>query len=694
VDVVNGVTSPTASVALTIAEDLSIPPTSPTHSIVVTERSVALAADAALDRDIVIRWAVPRQRPGSSIRTMRPSVGDTAYGLLTIVPPTAHRELFARDLVLLLDVSGSMRGKPLSLLKAVVTSVIASLGDADRIVMIAFSTRPVRFHEEPAPATATERRNAAEWIQSLQAGGGTELIPAIEEALRPLRNGVPRQVIVVTDGLIGFETSAIRTIRDGLPRGSRLHTVGVGSASNRAFLRPAARAGRGVEVMIDLDESPTAGAERVVAATREPVVIDVAIEGSALQASAPRLPDLLSGSPVVAPLRIRSSGGTLVVRGVTPQGPWEQRLEVPSPVPSEGSEAIAALWARETIEELELDLASGGDRKGIDEMITRVGVEHAVLSRLTSWVAISEQPSVDPRDPVRVERIPQALPYGMDVDGLGFVGAMGFPLPAVRATSSAVSLANVMLSPPPAGSPPPRLGRALWRNLLTRQKARFNPLGQLQAALNAGLVNFTDRRDRMNRLFESQMAEAVSLRDEIRAALATLKAERSSFDPQWKRQAEGLERLLADVDASLETLETESQHLRRAWASQFEAVDRLRDRIEVAVARLEAPVEHNQPAEDRRVFLRGRLLPTPGRSTVTVEIYATTGFHWRPAGKVTIGGQEVTVIEQGTTRPGPVAIGSLVRLEISGPSTKTGRPNNLEIPSDDAILVVALDVAD
>ena len=84
----------------------------------------------------------------------------------------------------------------------------------------------------------------------------------------------------MTDGLIGFEAAAVRAIRDGLPPGSRLHTVGVGSASNRAFLRPAARAGRGVEVLIDLDEAAARGAERIAAATREPVVVDVVLQGT------------------------------------------------------------------------------------------------------------------------------------------------------------------------------------------------------------------------------------------------------------------------------------------------------------------------------------------------------------------------------------------------------------------------------
>jgi Ca-activated chloride channel family protein len=696
VDLVNGVTNPTAAVALSIAEDLALAPTSPTHSIVVTNQSVALAADAALDRDIVIRWAVPRQRPGCSIRTMRPAAaqgtaGDTAYGLLTIVPPTAHGEPFPRDLVLLLDVSGSMSGKPLDHLKAVVTSTIETLGDADRIEMIAFSSRPFRFHQEPVAATAPERRKACEWIQSLQAGGGTELIPAIEEALRPLRDGVPRQVIVVTDGLIGFEASAIRAIRDRLPRGSRLHAVGVGSASNRAFLRPAARAGRGVEVLIDLDEPATQGAERVVAATREPVMIDLAIEGTALQAGTPRLPDLLSGSPVIAPLRIRPEGGTLLVRAATPHGHYEERLDVPSPITGHGPCAIATLWAREAIEDLELDLASGGDRKRVDQQIEQIGVEHSVMSRLTSWVAIAEQPSVDPREPVRVERIPQALPYGMNVTGLVCATA-----PRLLSVTSAAQATAAMEAapgfsrrrdgfsmPPPGASP---------GGILKRPARGFEALTRLRSALKDWLAKFSSKRDTMDRLLESQMQYIASLRIEIGGRLSELNAERSGVDAQRERHAEELERLLAEVDARLAAFGAESQQARQSWSSQFDAIDRLRHRIDAVMARLDAI--DREPFTEPVVSLRGRVLPAPGRPTVIVEIFATAGFDWRPAGTVTIVDRQVTVVEQGTTRPGPIVVGSVVRLELSPASPHIAPPNTIRIESGDAVLEVALDEAD
>ena len=429
IDVADGPTRPTASVTLSIT-DLDDPdilawgPSSSTHQIVVEGFTVSLAADAALDRDIVIRWEAARSTPGCQLKRSRLAIekpGDAAaaYGLLTIVPPASTRRAVARDLVLLLDVSGSMQGTPLSHLKSIVTSLIDGLGDEDRLEMVAFASSQVRYKSRPIATTSDERRKACVWVEKLEADGGTEMISAIEEALRPMRDDATRQVVVITDGLIGFESAAIRSIRDGLPRACRLHTVGLGSASNRAFLRPAARAGRGIEVLIDLDDPAGPAAERIAAATREPVVIDVSVRGDALVDTAPRLPDLLASSPVLSALRLHPAGGSLVVSGRTAGGTWEQTINVPATEAGEGAHAIPALWARETIEDLELDLACGAGRSEIDRRIEAIALQHSVLSRLTSWIAISEVPTVDPREPVRVERIPQSLPYGMSPDGLG-----------------------------------------------------------------------------------------------------------------------------------------------------------------------------------------------------------------------------------------------------------------------------------
>ena len=408
-------------------------PTSISHAVIAEGSRVRLAdRAAALDRDIVVRWRVARPEVGVVLERARPAAdathADSAYGLLTIVPPEAPDSAIDRDLIILLDVSGSMSGHPIAQAKRVVARLIESLGENDRLEMIAFAHKPERGRRRPVQLTRRERTRAFEWLESLSAGGGTEMVSAIHDALAPLRSEAQRQVVIVTDGQIGFEGEAVRAIRDGLPAGSRLHAIGIGSASNRAFLHAAARAGRGVELAVDLDEDASACAARIVAATQGPTLVDLEISGSAVEATAPRKPaDLMASAPVLQGVRLRPSGGELVVRGRTAEGAWERRIEVPATPCGTGQTAVVTLFGRESVEDLELDLACRGERSTIDREIERIGVAFGLATRRTSWIAVAEEPSVDPREPVRFERVPQELPYGMSVEGLGLAEAMRFP---------------------------------------------------------------------------------------------------------------------------------------------------------------------------------------------------------------------------------------------------------------------------
>ncbi len=410
-------------------------PESPSHALSIgggAATRVTLTGEngVALDRDFVVRWAVPRPRPGVSLQTAHPSAdrphAGCAYGLLTIVPPEKPAGVYPRDLIVLLDTSGSMTGAPLDQARRVVSALVDSLTEADRLEMISFASSPQRWTKEPVAATPETRRQAHRWLAALRAGGGTEMLRGIEAALTPLRPDAQRQVALVTDGQIGFESEILRALERGLPPGSRLHAVGVGSAANRALTRPAARAGRGVEVLAGLDEDPERAAARLISATRGPAILDLEILGPALVGSAPRrLPDLMAGAPVLVGLSLRPEGGGLVVRGRTPEGPWEERLTAPPIESGAGNPGVAALYGRETVEDLELDLAAGADITEIDRAIEKIGLEFGLATRLTSWVAISEEPTVDPSQPVCRETMPQELPYGMSVEGLGLVSGMG-----------------------------------------------------------------------------------------------------------------------------------------------------------------------------------------------------------------------------------------------------------------------------
>jgi Ca-activated chloride channel family protein len=179
-------------------------------------------------------------------------------------------------------------------------------------------------------------------------------------------------------------------------------------------------------VVIGLGEDPERAAWRIVSRTRAPIVVELEIEGSALIDHAPsRLPDLFAGAPALIGVSLRPEGGELRVRGRTAGGVWERRVHVPATAAGEGSQAAAALFGREAVEDLEMRRAAGEDGRSIDAGIERLGLDFQIATRLTSWVAVSQEITVDGRDPLRRERMPHELPYGMSAEGLGLRPAQG-----------------------------------------------------------------------------------------------------------------------------------------------------------------------------------------------------------------------------------------------------------------------------
>jgi len=449
VDVADGPMAVAASLVLTIRDTLPTAapsphrgvgrvrgqaPESPSHAIATHHAAgaieVTLADDGrgALDRDLVVRWPAAQPDVAAVLDTGRPAEdrahADAAYGLLTLTPPRPdeRRGGLPRDLIVLLDMSGSMAGQPLTQARRVVARLVETLGDADRLELIAFADRPTRWKARPVPATAAARQDAIAWLDGLEAGGSTEMGSGLAEALRPLRPEAQRQVVLVTDGEIGFESEIVGMVARDLPPGSRLHTVGVGPAVNRTLTGGAARAGRGAEIVVGLDEDPLPTVARLVARLEAPLLTELEVSGSALLDCAPaRLPDVCAAAPVLVALRLRPAGGGLRIAGRLGGKPWEEQVGVPPVAAGTGNAAVPALYGREAVEDLEMRRAAG-ETGDLDQRIERLGLAFQIATRLTSWVAVSEEATVDPRQPTRRERIPQALPEGLSAEGLGLRG--------------------------------------------------------------------------------------------------------------------------------------------------------------------------------------------------------------------------------------------------------------------------------
>ncbi len=448
VDVLETETPARATLQLTLAETPCAPPRSSTHAIDCQGATVSLGAGTALDRDIAVSWKVAGAQPGTSVRVCRPTDDETAYAQLTLVPPTPDFQVaVARDLILLLDTSGSMGGRPLQQLKSLCRAMIQSLGERDQLELISFSSTTSAWKAGPVPMNAANRASALTWLESQRAGGGTHMHTAILEALAPLRSEAQRQVVLVSDGLIGFEREIVGTVLNELPPGSRVHAVGVGSGVNRGLMTPLARAGAGVEVVLGLDESVDKAKETLLSRTTTPLITNLEVRGAALVGTGLRTVDVFAGAPARLSVAVRSSGGTLTLTGQTVTGAWQSTVRIPPTAPGQGARVLATRWAREAVADLELQRAAG-QLGGIDEAITQLGLQHRIATRLTSWVAISNAITVDPGAPTRKVDVPQNLSYGMSAAGVG-LRSVAAPRPAAKRYRRAAAPSAAMAPPAP-----------------------------------------------------------------------------------------------------------------------------------------------------------------------------------------------------------------------------------------------------
>lgn len=426
----------------------TISPRSTTHALVVSavpgdgDRSaVAFPAAARLDRDLVVRWRAAGATVGAALREGPGLPGDGGrYALITVTPPAVPQATTPRDLTLLIDASGSMSGAPIETAKRIATALLESLGTQDRFEILAFSSSVERLTDGVVDAGEPNIHRARRRLADLRAGGATEMVSALHAALTPLRPDAQRQVVLLTDGQIGFESQAIGEILAKLPAGARLHAVGIGSAPNRTLTRGASRAGRGIELIAGNGDDGGKAAQRLCNATAAPVLTEVAVRGSAVAGTAPeRLRDVFAGAPLLVAVELRPEGGAVEVRGTLAgqSEPWTQRIEVaPRAAQAVAGDRAAlplgALFGRERIEDCEMRLAAsrgGSETEGLLDQIEALGLCHRIASRRTSLVAIAEEPTADPTQPTRRERLAVEMPAEVSAEGVGYYPAV---VPACR----------------------------------------------------------------------------------------------------------------------------------------------------------------------------------------------------------------------------------------------------------------------
>jgi Ca-activated chloride channel homolog len=396
--------------------------TSQTHGLTIDKPDADTAhitltdKEVPADRDFVLSWKPePVTMPKASL--FREERDGEQYVLAVVNPPAIKVEGQRRDreTIFVIDNSGSMSGASMDQAKQGLLLALDRLAPTDEFNIIRFDDTMDVLFTAAVPANQQNLGRAKRFVSSLQANGGTEMLPALKAALidndRENTSQV-RQVVFMTDGAIGNEDELFKAIHDGLGR-SRLFTVGIGSAPNAYFMTTAARQGRGAFTFMDDTSKVAEQSAKLFSALENPVMTDLSasLPSAASDVYPSPLPDLYSGEPVTMLIRADQLKGDLKLSGKLNGKEWTTTLSLADAAPAKG---ISQLWGRAKISGIEESRYAGVAMEAVDAGVLKTALDFHLVSRLTSLIAVDKTPARPAGEKLDIRQIATMLPQGWD----------------------------------------------------------------------------------------------------------------------------------------------------------------------------------------------------------------------------------------------------------------------------------------
>jgi Ca-activated chloride channel homolog len=410
------------SIALDIDAGFPVADIKSRHHVVNLDRQgesnyrVRLAQpEVPADRDFVITWrSQPGQTPIGALFAEERE--DARYLLLTLFPPAgaqAKSQRMPREVIYVIDTSGSMQGASMEQAKRALGLAIGQLAKEDWFNVIQFNSVTDLLFGEPRPASPDNIAAARKYVSRLEATGGTEMAPALEAALAGKAPGEGmRQVIFLTDGSIGNEDHLFKLIRARLGA-SRLFTIGIGSAPNSHFMSKAAQLGRGSFTYIGEVSEVEENLRELFSLLEHPVLSDIQVvwpKGIRAEVSPERLPDLYLGQPVVLSARVKGeAAGELLLTGRTGGESWNASIALDG---AQAGKGLGSIWARRKVESLMDTLHEGAPEATVKPQVIELALAHSLVTRYTSLVAIDVTPARPKNAALDSQKVPLNMPQG------------------------------------------------------------------------------------------------------------------------------------------------------------------------------------------------------------------------------------------------------------------------------------------
>jgi Ca-activated chloride channel family protein len=436
------------------------------HAVTTAHRDahvVEVHPGERLDRDFILRWRVDGAALRSTLVCADDAEGRGGTFQLTLVPPsTAAVAAKPRDVVFVIDRSGSMGGWKMVAARRAAARMIDTLTSRDRFCVIAFDNA-VDFLPGQGLVDASDRNRyrAVEELAKVEARGGTEMMQPLQRAASFLAGGHDdreRVIVLVTDGQVGNEDHILRELAPYLHK-TRMFALGIDQSVNAAFLRRLAGAGGGLCELVESEDRLDAVMAKVHRRIGTPIATELRLYGAGLDIEmgtvAPgKLPDVYAGAPVTVFGRYRGSAANAEIElaGTTFGDPLRMRIarEAGAPAERDAARWLHASWARARIRDLE-DRYAAGERGSLEHEIVAVSKRYSVLSRFTAFLAVDRNQIVNPGGWHHQVVQPVESPAGW---GGGLGQAQSAPPPPANYAARRPAVAMPSNAPAPRPAPP------------------------------------------------------------------------------------------------------------------------------------------------------------------------------------------------------------------------------------------------
>ncbi|MEZ5471634.1 MAG: VIT domain-containing protein [Marinicella sp.] len=342
--------------------------------------------------------------------------GEDGYFLMMVEPPAKFKnsEVVNREYIFVVDSSGSMDGEPMDNAKFIASSLLTELKPEEYFNVVLFAGDSALLSDQPLSATEQNINAGLEMVDVSHAGGGTNLITALEQINRiPTMEGVSRSLIVLTDGAISVADATIKLLRETPDQNVFVIGVSAGYGNDNAAIDAIAKAGQGLSFYAIDDTDINKLQSQFLDYVRYPLLTDISVDAigfESIELFPKNINDLFAQKPLyVTGKYAAAKRGSIEVKGVGNGNQYQQFFDLDGLNHADENIAIKYLWAKEKIDDLMFD-----KRENKDE-ITALGLAHNLLTHYTSFVAVDHVVRSDGN----VEKVAKT-PKGNNMFGYGY----------------------------------------------------------------------------------------------------------------------------------------------------------------------------------------------------------------------------------------------------------------------------------